>query len=550
MALDRRHQDLLKQGDELLNKRSTLLSLWQEVADHFYPERADFTAIRSLGQDFAGNLATSYPLIARRTLGNIFASMLRSDDWFAIRCAQETREDNQAKKWLEWASGVQRRAMYDKVTNFVRATKEGDHDYAAFGQCVLWVSLNKDQTALIYRCYHLRDVAWCENSEGQIDTIHRQWKPTYRDIARLFPNTVPAAITEKLSETPYAECNVRHIVISTDGYEPPAGGKKWRTPYVSLYIDVEHTTVLEEVGVYQKGYIIPRWQTVSGSQYAYSPAVVAALPDARLIQSMTLALLDAGERAARPPMLANRDAIRGDVNAFPNGVTWMALEYDKNVRDALSPIQFDKTGMPIALDMLQDVRSMISSAFFLDKLNLPPPEHQMTAYETGQRLSEWIRGAAPLFEPVISDYNGQVCEETFTLLMRSGTFGSPDNIPDSLKGQEVQFRFVSPLTTQFEKVKAQQFVEAKQMLAEAAQVDPETLALFDAKTALRDALGANVPAKWLRDEETEAQIVQANAQARKMAAAAQAVHGAATVAQQVGDAGQSIKAAVGGAAAA
>jgi hypothetical protein len=44
-------------------------------------------------------------------------------------------------------------------------------------------------------------------------------------------------------------------------------------------------------------YRIPRWQTVSGSQYSYSPATVAALPDARLIQAMTFTLLEAGEKA-------------------------------------------------------------------------------------------------------------------------------------------------------------------------------------------------------------------------------------------------------------
>jgi hypothetical protein len=53
-------------------------------------------------------------------------------------------------------------------------------------------------------------------------------------------------------------------------------------------------------------YVIPRWQTVSGSQYAYSPATVAALPDARLIQAMTLTFFEAGEKATNPPMVGYR----------------------------------------------------------------------------------------------------------------------------------------------------------------------------------------------------------------------------------------------------
>ena len=57
----------------------------------------------------------------------------------------------------------------------------------------------------------------------------------------------------------------------------------------------------EETGRPIIGYVIPRWQTISGSQYAVSPAAVCALPDARLLQSMALILLEAGEsRLTRP----------------------------------------------------------------------------------------------------------------------------------------------------------------------------------------------------------------------------------------------------------
>src|SRR3546814_7161050 len=68
-------------------------------------------------------------------LGNAFGSMLRPTEkpWFH----QTTRYDpapEDARQWLEWSNGVMRRAMYDRVAQFTRATSEGDHDFAAFGQ--------------------------------------------------------------------------------------------------------------------------------------------------------------------------------------------------------------------------------------------------------------------------------------------------------------------------------------------------------------------------------------------------------------------------------
>jgi hypothetical protein len=107
---------------------------------------------------------------------------------------------------------------------------------------------------------------------------------------------------------PFRQFEIRHVVMRSDDYDVPSNGKRWRTPWVSLFIDVERKVALEEVGLYNQMYIIPRWQTVSGSQYAYSPATVAALPDARLIQAMTLTLLEAGEKATNPPMVAIKGA--------------------------------------------------------------------------------------------------------------------------------------------------------------------------------------------------------------------------------------------------
>ena len=46
MSLRDAVQRIIKQGDDLRSKRSGLLSIWQDVAEHFYPERADFTTIR------------------------------------------------------------------------------------------------------------------------------------------------------------------------------------------------------------------------------------------------------------------------------------------------------------------------------------------------------------------------------------------------------------------------------------------------------------------------------------------------------------------------
>ncbi len=506
-------------SEQLFGKRSNLLTLWQDIADQYYPERADFTTIRNVGDEMARNLMTSFPVIARRQLGDSFGAMLRpsAKEWFKVGTNRPDKEDTVGKQWLEWAGKFAKNVMYDRRGMFSRATKEADHDFAAFGQACLSIELNPQRNGLLYRSWHLRDVAWMEGPTGSIETVYRKWKPTCAELVKLFPKTVHQKVREKMIKEPFAEVNVIHCVMPSEDYAGMEGGKQFRQPFVSCYIDVDNDCEMECVGAWTAHYVIPRWSTVSGSQYAHSPAVVAGLPDARLIQQVTRVLLEAGEKATNPPMLAVQEAIRGDVSIYAGGITWVDAEYDERLGEVLRPLTQDKSGLGFGMEMMQDLRTQLSDAFYLSKLNLPPvggPD--MTAYEVGQRVQEFIRNALPLFEPMEQDYNGQVCDHTLELMLRA----SPElrnSVPKNLQGAEIRFTFESPLKDAIEKIKVGQFMEAQQVLAAAIQLDPSVALVLDNNKATRDVLGAVVPAAWLRTD-ADAQAMAAEQQAQQQSA--------------------------------
>ncbi len=522
-------KELSELSDKEFSKRGQLMCLMQEIAENFYPERADFTRKRALGAEFADNLTTSYPLLCRRDLGNALGAMARptSKEWFHTGVmGSDLRNDIEARRYLEWASGVQRRAMYDPDSLFVRACKEADHDYASFGQCVISHELSRDGTHLLYRTWHLRDVAWCENAEGKVGQGFRNWKPTLRTLSALFPGRLHSEMTRDLEKDPYKEANIRHFFLDEewysgdfdDGYKP--FNAKRKLPFVSIYYDVDHEHILESRPARTRYYTIPRWQTVSGSQYAYSPAVVAALPDARLIQSMTYTLLEAGEKTTNPPMVATQEAIRSDIDVRAGRVTWVSADYDERQGEVLRPMSIDARGVPLGIDMFREVRAMIHEAFYLNKMAMPPSERVMTAFEAGQRVQEYIRQALPLFEPIEMDYNASLCEGSFDLLLYGGAFGDPRLMPRSLANRRIQFKFESPLHDAIERQQGQRFLEGKQLLAEAAAIDPGAVDVVDAVKSLRGALqGVRYPAEWTRSEDE----VAARNQARMRAEAQQAL---------------------------
>jgi len=135
--MDQRARDVLKIGDNLFGKKSGVDNLWQEIALNFYPERADFTTKRNNGEEFSDHLFSSYPAMARRELGNVLSSYLysRSQKRFSIHVIDDEldKQDNE-RKYLEYLTDIQWRAMYDAPAQWSRAGKESAHDFATFGK--------------------------------------------------------------------------------------------------------------------------------------------------------------------------------------------------------------------------------------------------------------------------------------------------------------------------------------------------------------------------------------------------------------------------------
>lgn len=539
--MDSRAKELVGIGDRLFSTRGGLLSLWQQIGDHFYPERADFTTQRSEGEEFASEMMTSYPAMARRELGNLFASILRprGQDWFSIHATDEGIDDDQAaREWLEWATGVQRRAMYDPAATFVRATKEADHDFAAFGQAVLSVEVDRRGPALLYRDWHIRDCAWSENASGKIDTLHRRYKPTIRELMADFKN-VAGEVSRVADKEPHRAILCRHVVVPADQYDMGAKNRKGM-PFVSLYVDEENEHVMEAVPMGWFQYIVPRWQTISGSQYARSPATEICLPDARLLQSMTLILLEAGEKAVDPPSIAAQEVFRSDMNFFAGGVTFADLEKDQKLGDVFQTISSDKSGIPLGINMALKIEEAIKQGFFLDKLGLPEMQSKnMTAYEVRKIIEEHVRQSAPIFEPIEEEYNSPLANLTFEVLRTYGAFGPKDNIPEALRGAEVGFSFISPLREVVDEMKGQQLQETVQLIGAVSQVDPAQTAQIDWTEATRDALqGIRIPAKWFSKDGTVEQAKAAHAQQAQAQAAGQVAGVASDVALNAGKAAQ------------
>lgn len=232
-----------------------------------------------LGNEFSAHLADSFPVLTRRELGNSLSATLRPRDraWFMCSTGIESIDnDPETARFLEYLTVCTRSDMYDPRGKFVRATKEADHDYVTFGQPVISVEEAPNRDHIYYKCHHLRDCAWLENEIGEIDHLHRKDKMTARAMVRKFkPSELHEQIKKAAEKEPNREFEVRVVALPSDEYDSFGSGdgtsKKKKLPFVIVYLDVENECMIREAPNAVFPYVVPRWQTISGSQYAFSP---------------------------------------------------------------------------------------------------------------------------------------------------------------------------------------------------------------------------------------------------------------------------------------
>jgi hypothetical protein len=547
-----RARELMKQGDDEFSKWFPAHTLWQTLADNFYPMRADFTRMRYMSEEFASYLMSGRPALAHRDLSNSMAAMLRQQgtQWFHVRTDNEKiNNDVMARRWLDQASDIQYRVMYALEANFVRAMKDADGDYSCFGQAVVECRPNARYDGLIFATHHLKDCVWFENSEGSTDMLQRKWKPQARQLRQKFPTTIDTKVEEAAKKDPHRHIHCRHIVLPWDDYDyvdPKGRGR--RAPFVSIHIDCENETILEETPLRVFPYRVPQWARVSNSPIAYSPAAILGLPDARMMQEITRTILEAGQKVVDPPMIGVGEAINGDTNLQAGGVTWTDADYDERTGEVLRPITLAPEGLQFGASRESLIAQQIDSAFFLNQIRMPQVTKEMTADETERVYQEFIRQAVPLLEPIQEEESGKICTVAFETIMDMKGFGPPQDIPKVLSNQGIKFEFDSPLQAAKDKLKVGNFQQALKIIVEASQIKNDVVDNFDIDGGARDAVIAQAGADWIvpvkvRDESRaqrakQQQVAQATEQAGAAGDAGTKIAGAL---QAAGQASQAIQ---------
>jgi hypothetical protein len=538
--VDTTAKKLLEIGASLYKQVEPWNNLRQQLAEHFYPMRGDFTSSFSPGDDFETGIMDSFGLQARETLGNLPNSMLRQGDWFSV----STGDDDLDKRignmqWFDDAKKAMRRTIYRPAAHFVSATQETDHDWVTFGDGAFSVEETESRDALIYKAYHPRDCVSMMNGDGIVDHCQRKLEMTARNVVRRWKDTAHSDIQRMAEKEPSKPIKIRHILCPLDdiyGDDRKMRAKFRKMPFVSFYIDVERQTVLGQGGMPVFNYILPKWRTISGIPIGFSPATINSLPDSRSLQMISSIIQEQGEKALDPPVIGEGNIFRNPINLYAGGFTMVDLD-DRKLSEVMQVLE-SKGQLNFGVEMKQDFRELIGEAFLLNKLFLPDTK-DMTAFEANARLDEMRRAALPFFGPYESEFQLKALDVTFEMMIFSKAIPPT---PKELDNTNVTFKFDGPTVKLEGQQKVLAYQQGMQMIGGAAQADPTIPSSFKIKEATIDAVRASGwEADWFLDEEEQKQVDQTNEAQTNVAQAATALNQGSIVGKNVADAALAAK---------
>jgi len=527
--------DVLRLHSAMAADRSTFESHWTELESFIsfkgrYFQHANMTpGAKSTDRIFD----VTAPLAADR-FAAACESMItpRTARWHGLAPADPTlREIKAIKDWGEEATNALFAARYAPEANFASQIHESYWSIGVYGTGCVFVDdvLGK---SLLYRSIHLSELFLAESAAGRIDTVHRLFRPTLRQIAQRFGElSLPEKFRARLEKSPEDRTEVIHCV------RPNGERNRARADYrgmalSSYYVLCDGRAVLDEAGYRTQPYCVGRYSTSPREVYGRGPGMMV-LPEIKMLNEMRKSILRAAQKVVDPPLLLADDAI---VRAFD--LRAGALNYGglNSMGEQLVKPLMTGARVDIGDDMLEQARRPINDAFLITLFQILVDNPGMTATEAMLRAQEKGQLLAPTMGRVQGEKIGSMIERELDIMSAAGRL---PEMPDELfeVGGLVEIEYVAPLNRLQKAEDSIGILRTFESLAPLAQIDPTISDVVDPEQALRIMADVNgMPSKALRSPEAVKAMREGRQEQQQMQDLLQAAPVAASAAKDLAQA--------------
>ena len=513
---------IVKKYEKLKGDKIVYNNLWQEISDFCYPNSKAFSRYISKGENrrrmiFDGTAERALEISAASMVG-LLANP--ASKWIGYTVNNDKlEEERDVKEFLDEAQkkvlavfNNPRNRYYDNLFQAITLK-------LAFGTASLFTDDDKGTVAK-FRAESPSNFCFTEDFSGNPKEFYFEKKYTLEQIKEK-GWAIPVELNQKQDED---EVSILRVIMPNSKYDENSANPE-HSKFIEYYIYLD-TKTLAKTSYYRTNPTpVGRWGKLDGEIWGDSPARVA-LADIKMINVSQMSMIRAVEKSLNPPLFVSSEAKFGKLD-----ISAGAMNVGKgNPNDNIQALQ-TVGNMPITFEWQQLIREAIRSAFYIDVLQTAE-NVDMTATEAVIRQQEKLRGLSPKITRIQSDIIGPTAERVLQLLIERGDLV----VPDSLKKDGIEFNvtYSSPVNQAQRASEAQVIGQYANDLMGLAQANPAILDNFDFDAAAQMLADVrNIPTKLMIDPTKRDEAREQRAQQQKMA-------NNLAMAQQAGDAAQSI----------
>jgi hypothetical protein len=533
--ITKKAQALKRRHDELAELRRPYEAYWSQIAAFVIPRLDDlFGMKKSPGENREGRLYDSTAPLALERFAAAVESILtpRTSRWHSLRSSDRSLMRKQ--RVGAWYEDVTQALFDERYSNHANYASNQHECYLSLGSLGTSVLFTDDyDTNLRYKSLPLGQCYMAENHQGIVDTLHREFPYTARQLRQRFgAENLNEKTLKILEQTPEKEITVIHATLPTEDYNAKVPGKNM--PFRCVYMLKDDSFIVEESGYLKFPYSIGRYVTAPGEIYGRSPAMLV-LSDVKMLNSMSKSMIRQIHRITEPPLLVSDDGVLTKVQLQPNAINVGGLSGDGT--ELVKPMRSGSM-IEIGLDHMEQRRKTVNDAFLVTLFQILVETPRMTATEVMERAQEKGALLAPTMGRQQSEALGPMVERELSLLSYHRKLPPP---PPEIREAGFSYTMVyeSPLARAMRAEEAVGFLRTVDAITPLAQANPSILDRIDGDETLLILAEINgMPRRMLRSDEGVEAIRKQRAQQQAVQAATEAAPGLAQAVESSAKAGQ------------
>jgi hypothetical protein len=485
---------ILKRGEALETLRRPHERVWKDCFDHSFPIRSnglmgdviDADRAQRKKADLVDDTATdAATILASSFMGGMTPPNSLWSQYFV------EDGDPAGDEWLDEAS--KRIFQLIHTSGYDASGLECTLDDVAAGWSVLYIDEDEERGGFHFECWPIGEcyVTATRKSEP-VDTIRRKFKLTASQAMDEYGAESLSEQTRKLAgEKPDEMVDFELLIYPRVDWIP--GSRFARNlPFGACHVECRAKKIVRELGYHEFPCVVPRWQLIPASHYAIGP-MFNVLPSARRLNEIARMELAAMDLAISGMWIAENDGVLSPrmIKIGPRKVI-VANSVD-SMKELKSGADFNAS-----FTKSEQLQAQIRKGLMADQLQ-PQDGPAMTATEVHARMALLRQLLGPNYGRYQAEKLQPMLMRCFGIAFRNGYLGNP---PDSIAGQVLRVRYISPLarSQRLEDVSAMDQFET--VLATQMQFDPSAGDVYDWDESRRERSKlVGVPQKLIRKPE-------------------------------------------------